>query len=361
VNASMLLRPGASRTTIAAPPTTIRFAAVGLGWVTTNRHIPWLGRTAGAQLVGVVDRRAERVDSMRARLNLPRGAVSSSADEVPWLDDIDAVTIGTSPATHHAVASGFLRRGKDVLLEKPLTMTIEESRDLLALASRNERVLGVVHNFQFARSVRRALRMLERGSLGSLREVWGLQLSNPRRRLPDWYEELPLGLFYDESPHFFYLMRRFLGDEIAVADATIVHRSGRQTPISIGAQLTGGVVPGRIDMHFEAPVSEWHLMVVGSRRLAIIDIFRDILVTLPNDGEHSARDILRTSAEAGVRHLVGAVTSGVLHASGRLAYGNDEVMRRFVASCRNRADPTSMSGKDGAAVVALQHAVLTMA
>jgi scyllo-inositol 2-dehydrogenase (NADP+) len=352
----MLLRPSASRTTIAAPPTTVRFAAVGLGWVTTNRHIPWLGRTAGAQLVGVVDRRPERVDGVRARLNLPRGAVSSSAHEVPWLDDIDAVTIGTSPATHHAVASGFLRRGKDVLLEKPLTMTIEESRDLIALASRNERVLGVVHNFQFARSVRRALRMLERGSLGSLREVWGLQLSNRRRRLPDWYEELPLGLFYDESPHFFYLMRRFLGDEIAVADATVVHRSGRQTPISIG-----GVVPGRIDMHFEAPVSEWHLMVVGSRRLAIIDIFRDILVTLPNDGEHSARDILRTSAEAGVRHLVGAVASGVLHASGRLAYGNDEVMRRFVASCRNRADPTSMSGKDGAAVVALQHAVLKMA
>ena len=109
-----------------APPATVRFAAVGLGWVTTHRHIPWLGRTAGAHLVGVVDRRAERVDSVRARLNLTRGAVSSSADEVAWLDDIDAVTIGTSPATHHAVASGFLRRGKDVLLEKPLTMTIEE-------------------------------------------------------------------------------------------------------------------------------------------------------------------------------------------------------------------------------------------
>jgi scyllo-inositol 2-dehydrogenase (NADP+) len=357
----MLLRPSAPRTRIAAPATTVRFAAVGLGWVTTHRHIPWLGRTAGAQLVGVVDRRAERVDSLRARLNLPHGAVSSNPDEVTWLDDIDAVTIGTSPMTHHALASGFLRRGKDVLLEKPLTMTVDESHDLLALASDNGRVLGVVHNFQFARSVRRALHLLERGSLGQLREVWGLQLSNPRRRLPDWYEELPLGLFYDESPHFFYLMRRFLGDDITVGDAAIVRRHGRHTPVSVGAQLTGGTVPGRIDMHFEAPVSEWHLMVVGSRRLAIIDIFRDILVTLPNDGEHSARDILRTSAEAGVRHVVGAVTSGLLHASGRLAYGNDEVMRRFVTSCSNRADPARMSGADGAAVVALQHAVLNVA
>lgn len=357
----MLLRPSARRTRIAAPPTTVRFAAVGLGWVTTHRHIPWLGRTAGAQLVGVVDRRAERVDSLQAQLNLAHGAVSSNPDEVTWLDDIDAVTIGTSPMTHHALASAFLRRGKDVLLEKPLTMTVDESHDLLALASDNGRVLGVVHNFQFARSVRRALHLLERGSLGSLREVWGLQLSNPRRRLPEWYEELPLGLFYDESPHFFYLMRRFLGDGITVGDAGVVHRHGRHTPVSVGAQLTGGTVPGRIDMHFEAPVSEWHLMVVGSRRLAIIDIFRDILVTLPNDGEHSARDILRTSAEAGVRHVVGAVTSGLLHASGRLAYGNDEVMRRFVTSCIDRADPARMSGADGAAVVALQHAVLDVA
>ena len=355
----MLLRPQVNSKAIEAPPATVRFAAVGLGWVTTHRHIPWLGRTSGAQLVGVIDRQPERVDNVAARFALTHRAVSSDADGVAWLDDIDAVTIGTAPMSHHAVASGFLRRGKDVLLEKPLTMTVAESLDLVELAARNGRVLGVVHNFQFARSVRRALRMLERGSLGSLREVWGLQLSNPLRRLPVWYEELPLGLFYDESPHFFYLMRRFLGDSVTGGDATVVHRAGRQTPVSVGAQLVGGAAPGRIDMHFEAPVSEWQLMVVGSRRLAIIDIFRDILVTLPNDGEHSARDILRTSAEAGIRHLAGAVTSGMLHAAGRLAYGNDEVMHRFVSSCRTRADPIRISGADGAAVVALQHAVLT--
>jgi predicted dehydrogenase len=342
-------------------PTPIRFAAVGLGWVTTHRHIPWLRRTPGAQLVGVIDRKPDRVSRVSADLGLSLGAVTSDADGVPWLDKVDAVTVGTSPMSHHAVASGFLRRGKDVLLEKPLTMTVEESRDLTDLASRNALILGVVHNFQFARSVRRALMLLERGSLGHLREVWGLQLSNPLRRLPDWYEELPLGLFYDESPHFFYLMRRLLGDDVAVGNTTVVHHPGRQTPISVGAQLENGTVPGRIDMHFEAPVSEWQLMVVGSRRLAVIDIFRDILVTLPNDGEHSAREILRTSAEAGVRHLLGAVTSGVLHASGRLAYGNDEVMQRFVASCRTRAQPRNIGGEDGAAVVALQHAVLARA
>ena len=339
-------------------PKPIRFAAVGLGWVTTHRHIPWLRRTPGTELVGVIDRKADRVTKATSELGLALGAVSSDAAGVPWLDEVDAVTVGTAPTSHHAVASGFLQLGKDVLLEKPLTMTVEESRDLTDLASRNGLVLGVVHNFQFARSVRRALLLLERGSLGSLREVWGLQLSNPLRRLPDWYEELPLGLFYDESPHFFYLMRRFLGDGIAVGTTTVVRHPGRQTPVSVGAQLEHGTVPGRIDMHFEAPVSEWQLMVVGSRRLAVIDIFRDILVTLPNDGEHSAREILRTSAEAGVRHLVGAVTSGVLHASGRLAYGNDEVLRRFVTSCRTRAQPRSIGGLDGAAVVALQHAVL---
>jgi hypothetical protein len=52
------------------------------------------------------------------------------------------------------------------------------------------------------------------------------------------------------------------------------------------------------------------------------------------------------------------VTSGVLHASGRLAYGNDEVMHRFVSSCRTRSQPRGIGGQDGAAVVALQHAVL---
>ena len=71
----MLLRPRVTRTAIEAPPATVRFAAVGLGWVTTHRHIPWLGRTPGAQLVGVIDRNPNASTAWR-RFALTHSAVS---------------------------------------------------------------------------------------------------------------------------------------------------------------------------------------------------------------------------------------------------------------------------------------------
>lgn len=337
----------------------LRFAAIGLGWVTLNRHIPWLRRTPGAEVVGVVDRDSERVARARRDLRIRLGAVASRVADIDWLSEIDAVTIGTAPMRHYTLARDFLVAGKDVLLEKPLTMTPREAADLVETARANERVLGVVHNFQFASSVRRVHRLLRNGTLGSLRELWAVQLSSPGRRLPTWYEELPLGLFYDESPHFFYLMRHFLGDSVQVSSASILRgANGRNTPASISVQLDGGIAPGRIDMHFETPISEWHLMVVGSQKIAAIDIFRDIAIVLPTDHEHRARDILRTSALSGGQHLMGTVVSGLRHLSGRLSYGNDEVMRRFVRACRLREQPDGVSGLDGAAVVGLQHQVI---
>jgi hypothetical protein len=114
-------------------------------------------------------------------------------------------------------------------------------------------------------------------------------------------------------------------------------------------------------MHFNASVSEWHLMIIGSQRMAVVDIFRDILVVMPNDGEHRAREILATSLHAGLQHVAGIAKSGFLLTRGRLAYGNDEVMRRFVTACRVRELPTRISGADGRAIVRLQHDVIDRA
>jgi hypothetical protein len=87
-------------------------------------------------------------------------------------------------------------------------------------------------------------------------------------------------------------------------------------------------------------------------------VFRDILVVLPSDGAHGARDILRTSAAAIRGHLGGTFASGVRLFSGRLPYGNDEVIRRFVQAVRTGASPDGISAGDGRRVVELQHAVL---
>ena len=45
-------------------------------------------------------------------------------------------------------------------------------------------------------------KLLKSGELGKIESILELQLTNRNRRLPSWYDELPLGLYYDEAAHF---------------------------------------------------------------------------------------------------------------------------------------------------------------
>lgn len=340
----------------------LRVAAVGLGWVTTHRHIPWLRRAPTVELIGVIDPHPIKVASALRRFHLRQGATASRPQDVPWLDEVEAVTIGTPPRSHYTLVKAFLDAGKHVLVEKPMAMTPAEARELAQHAEQAGKTLAVVHNFQFARSVTRLRALLDAGKLGALQGVFGVQLSNPRRRLPTWCEDLPLGLFYDEAPHLLYLMRRVVEQEPTMLRADVLaSTAGRQTPSLVDLLLTSGQVPVKVTMHFEAPVSEWHLAVLGSERVAVADVFRDVLVVARNDGRHLGRHILQTSADAFGSHWWGVAKSGALLLTGRLAYGNDHVIARFAEACRSGKPPRGISAQDGLRIVQLQHDVLQAA
>src|SRR2546421_243221 len=75
-------------------------------------------------------------------------------------------------------------------------------------------------------------------ALGKITGIDAVQLGNPRRRLPEWYEELPLGLFYDESPHLLYLMQSIAGPLRLARAIAVPSRRGLATPARIAAWFT---------------------------------------------------------------------------------------------------------------------------
>jgi predicted dehydrogenase len=238
-------------------------------------------------------------------------------------------------------------------------MTPDQAREMAATADRAGRVLAVVHNFQFARSVTKARARLARGVAGELRAVTGIQLSSHDRRLPTWYQTLPCGLFYDEAPHLFYLLRSFLPD----AALTHAHISpslddADRTPRLVSTLHDRGPAVGTLQMFFSASMSEWQLALLASRETLVCDIFRDILLRLPADGSHGSGAILRTSALSVAGHLAGTVTSGLSHLRGTLDYGNDEVVRRWVEAIQRGDAPTGISAADGLAIVEMMASVM---
>lgn len=79
---------------------------------------------------------------------------------------VSGVHISTPNGTHFEIASRFLRAGKDVLVEKPLTLKTVESYELVRLAIENRRVLSVGHIHRFNNGVRELRRLVADGKIG---------------------------------------------------------------------------------------------------------------------------------------------------------------------------------------------------
>jgi scyllo-inositol 2-dehydrogenase (NADP+) len=308
------------------------------------------------RVLGVVDRHLDRATAVARDFGLPH--FGSSLDE-SWTREAGCLTIGTPPLAHAHLVRVALDRDWHCLCEKPFALPSGVGAEYAEAAKRSGLVLGVVHNFQFSRSGTRLFELVESGKLGGIEAVYAFQLSNPRRRLPIWYRSLPGGLFLDEAPHLLYLIRRVLGRlEPRSVDARLAGSEIRD----LGVTFEHESIWASLSMSFNASVSEWQFLVVGDRAVAALDLFRDLLVVVPNDAAHRAREILRTSATMVGGHLAGVASSGARLVARRLWYGNDEVVRRFVDATEGNTQRLRwMSAEDGCAVVACIEDVLRRA
>ena len=345
----------------------LRVACAGLGWVATHRHLPVMTRDARYQVVGLIDKQGERAHKAAAQFGINRVAPTDDLSSIPWLDEVDAITISTNPFAHAPLIRAALEAGKHVLTEKPFVLDADEGADLVELARERGKTLGIVHNFQFSNSFLALQRDIARGKLGKLTSVQAIQFSNPRRRLPPWYDELPLGLFFDESPHLLYLLRALSPAKLELLDVQNFAQPKLQTPALLNATFRGQTklgasLPISLSFNFVASVSEWQLLVWGERGCGMVDVFRDIYLRLPNDGLHTTKTVLRTSARATWQHWAQHFTSGVQHLRGELFYGNREVFARFAeAALRGQEQPRAIGGDDALAVLQLQHQIIERA
>jgi predicted dehydrogenase len=83
--------------------------------------------------------------------------------EAARADGIDAVSIVTPNASHHAIARAFLDAGIHVICDKPLTTTLEDARDLVRAVQGSGRVFVLTHNYTGYPMVRQAQAMVAEG------------------------------------------------------------------------------------------------------------------------------------------------------------------------------------------------------
>jgi len=121
----------------------LRTAVIGTGHM-GKFHADKLAASASAELVAVVDADAGRARQVAASLGC-----ADATDYRALLPRLDAVCVAVPTEKHHAVVRDCLEAGVHVLVEKPLTRTLEEADALLELASARQLVLQVGHLQRF--------------------------------------------------------------------------------------------------------------------------------------------------------------------------------------------------------------------
>ena len=124
-------------------PEIVRTGVVGVGALGRHHARVWAS-TPGATLVGVCDTDTERAAAVAAE-----HGCRACPDLGTLLAETDAVSVAVPTVSHHAVTRLALEAGRDVLVEKPMTPTLAEADDLIALAEERHRVLQVGHVERF--------------------------------------------------------------------------------------------------------------------------------------------------------------------------------------------------------------------
>jgi predicted dehydrogenase len=121
----------------------IRAAVVGVGYL-GRFHAQKYAQAADCELVAVVDARRESREQVGREL-----ATEALADHRELLGRVDAVSVVTPTPAHFAIARELLAAGVHVLVEKPITETADEARELIELARARGRILQVGHLERF--------------------------------------------------------------------------------------------------------------------------------------------------------------------------------------------------------------------
>jgi predicted dehydrogenase len=176
---------------------TVRVGLVGYGYAGRTFHAPLIQSVPGLALTIVGSSKPALVHA-----DLGQIAVCDPA-EVATHPEVDLVVIATPNDSHFPIAAAALRAGKDVVVDKPFTVTLAEARGLVEIAEKHGRLLSVFHNRRWESEVQATREILHSGKLGEVSHYeCHLDRFRPVVR-SRWRENTGpgAGLWFDLGPH----------------------------------------------------------------------------------------------------------------------------------------------------------------
>ena len=237
-----------------------QIALVGCGYWGKNlcRNFQALGA-----LKSVVD--ATENGQITARTLATNAQITDSLDDVLRNDQIQGVALATPAETHADLAIQAMQADKDVFVEKPMALTLEDAKKMKKVAEETGRILMIGHLLEYHPAVLKLREMIASGKLGKINYIYSNRLNFGKVRT----EENALWSF---APH----------------DVAVILRLMGQSPVRVsatgGSYLTSGIADTTLsDLSFDNesrahifvswlhPFKEQRLVVVGDKKMAIFN------------------------------------------------------------------------------------------
>ncbi len=158
----------------------LRVGVIGAGWWATFAHIPAIRAHPRAELVAVQSREGATAEKIARDFGARHAC--RTVEELLALAEVEAVIVASTPNVHFAQARAALESGRHVLIEKPMTFTAAEARELVDLAAGKNLQLVMSCPWHYTRHGREARQLIQSGALGEIKLI-SLLMTNPIDKL----------------------------------------------------------------------------------------------------------------------------------------------------------------------------------
>jgi len=337
----------------------MKFGIVGCGEV-SSVHVNAILKTKKAEIVSACDLVKERAENIAKTYRIPR--VYTDFSEMLEKEELDVVDVVTSPQTHAALAIKAMNAGCNVMVEKPMCMTVEEADAMIEAANQNNVKLGVIHSFLFTPPIRKALEQVKTGKIGKL--LWTDTFVSIQSLLkwqnavgfPDWYRTLSGRLFGEIIPHGLYVQLAFLGKIKRVFGVTRNFENATDlvpfSEIQVNMEGENGLGGLCMTSRFESPYTIVMVRVVGSRGILIVNVPAASVVNIEYSNSASAFSRASMNIKPAFQYLASTISSAskTLVGSTQHHMTHKILMDGFIESVLTGSKPL-VTAEDGKEVV----------
>jgi len=330
----------------------ISVAIVGCGYV-ANDHIKAWQKVKEARIVAVSD--VNENAAKKAAETWKVHKYFSNLTDLLAKSDVDVVDICTPPQFHADLAVEAMKAGVNVVIEKPMTMTVKDAEKIVDCQKATKVKVGVIHNWLFDYPVLRADSLIKLGKLG---EIYGFEVEALHTKHDlmaanekHWCHTLAGGRFSEMLVHPIYLTRHFLSGEPTVQDVRVskVGSYGWMCSDELCAIFKVDNKIGRTYVSFNSPRDEVYITVYGDKGILKIELINTTIVFLP------ARKASRFSKGwDSLRHAMQLTSCTIKNAwrvfSRKWLSGHDLYIKLFAENLVKGDDPP-VSVEDGFATV----------